>query len=181
MADDDFELAQQTEGAAEGGEPQEHADELDLSQPFLAIPGEDGKEVTLSGQEVIERFSRTEELERQNAELLEKAKLIDTLKPLLEQRPAVAPTVQQERQQQADPMVELEKRGAEALERFANGDLTVVPDLMSIMVTAAREAAKNLWATNGTLTQTTGAALANKGLGCCPNPAALNRTPSPKK
>ena len=99
--------------------------ELDLSQPYLAMTGDDGKEVQLTGQEVLDRVQQNIELQRQIAELTAKAS-----QPVIQQPVQQQPFVQQQTQQQQDPALAIRARAQDAMTRFANGDLEAIPQIL---------------------------------------------------
>jgi len=99
--------------------------ELDLSQPYLAMTGDDGKEVQLTGQEVLDRVQQNIELQRQIAELTAKAS-----QPVIQQPVQQQPFVQQQTQQQQDPALAIRAQAQDAMTRFANGDLEAIPQIL---------------------------------------------------
>jgi len=99
--------------------------ELDLSQPYLAMTGDDGKEVQLTGQEVLDRVQQNIELQRQIAELTAKAS-----QPVIQQPVQQQPFVQQQPQQQQDPALAIRAQAQDAMTRFANGDLEAIPQIL---------------------------------------------------
>jgi hypothetical protein len=99
--------------------------ELDLSQPYLAMTGDDGKEVQLTGQEVLDRVQQNIELQRQIAELTAKAS-----QPVIQQPVQQQPFVQQQTQQQQDPALAIRAQAQDAMTHFANGDLDAIPQIL---------------------------------------------------
>jgi hypothetical protein len=99
--------------------------ELDLSQPYLAMTDDDGKEVQLTGQEVLDRLGKTMDLEKQIAELTAKAS-----QPVIQQLAQQQPIVQQQVQQQQDPALAIRAKAQDAMTRFANGDLEAIPQIL---------------------------------------------------
>ena len=97
--------------------------EFDLSQPLVAY-GEGDDEVKLTGQEVIDRLTKMQELERQVADLTEKTKAAPVqVQPVQQQ-------ILQPQGQQVDPLTQIRGQAQDALERFANGDMEAIPALL---------------------------------------------------
>jgi hypothetical protein len=118
---DDFE--QNDDGTLnDESESQPQETELDLSQPYMAITGDDGNEVTLTGQEVMDRISENLDLQKQIAELSAKA---NQPAPQPVYQPAPAPV-----QAQQDPITGIRDQAQDALTRFANGDMDAIPTLL---------------------------------------------------
>lgn len=119
---------------AANNEPAEH-EEFDLSQPYVAITGDDGKEITLTGAEVVERLGKSSDYESQIRELQAQ---IEAAKS--QPAPLAQPQFKPAQSGNTDPTID--QQAQQALEDFANGDMTAIPLVLSLMTEAARQAAR---------------------------------------
>jgi hypothetical protein len=117
---------------------QQQTDEQVGNEPeyLVEYDGPDGNPVRLTGEDVIGRLTENLNLQEQLRSLQEQ---IETEKT----QPAQLQQFQQQQQQPSpDPVQQQEQEAQQTLEAFANGDMTVIPQILGYMKQAAMEAAR---------------------------------------